>query len=325
MTTLNYAFLKSTLSETLTRLRAVTMKSVVHQLTIRYRMIRGLQLIHRFCPSNLVDVCPQADSWPGILESFLHWIDSDLDWFELDWEDIHQVYDMAIQDELNETTGDPDDGPPAWSSPVWENVALLLQKIPVMSYGILLNEDDDGHGSEEKVMCCFGLHRTFPFRLLRALLGQRPLAIPVSDGFKTRIKLPRKFSWNSESKKAAWRQVYTMNPTDFPEPLCWLPQVALFACGVSGNPLLDRLYTPEDWNNPAFYSWDRPEDIDRLRQLSAQARGIVDLAYEFVNWAEKEENVKKVFQLVTSQATDQLPLPGQDKHTVLSGKELACA
>lgn len=295
------------------RFRPVQLKAISRNLKQVAREARIVTLVDRFCPEHL-DEIKVGQWWVETMQQFLDWF-AELDWFPLDHELFYERYEIADQDpppSYWRDVGDEDDEDEdicllgmtqSWESPLWDDLALLLVNIPIQSFGIIENEEP----SAPFPTWCHDLHKQFPIQLLRALLGDRTVNIPTLKGL---FEPGPEFKWGWEHKKAAWRQLYAMNRTDFPEPLCWLPRVALFAVSHTRNVFLDKVFSLED----SPYYWDQPNHIAFLRQQWAEARLYVEQAYIFSGWALQAANLQEVFRLVTQDDTvevqaTQLALP----------------
>lgn len=282
----------------LDRLRPVKLRPTYLRLQLIHRNMQALELLKRYCPEHAPEIDYLSLCWPDLLTTFFSWVQNEVEWFPLDGDFLLGLYydiinnmnrarlSLGLLDSVRGLTF-PWSG--AWDSHAQQQLARTIELIPILTLGKC--GDDEMEPSHS-------LHKFYSFKLLRALLGHPRTAIPAFKG-NPAFYPPKPFHWTRADKAVAWSRLKTTEQSS-PEPLCWLTDIARFACGISGNVFLDTSYDQNTWLNPWRWSWDRPEDITFLRRQWAEARPFIERSNAFSRWMlAATKNMQLVFDVIT--------------------------
>ncbi len=254
---------------------------VVQTQTTRWRRLgRAGDLIRTHFPEKpVVRANGWMPEWLAILNQFLIYVE-EAGWFEWDYDILNEFYEMAQNDSppLEEV-----DGPDWWEPAGLAECAQPLDIIPVRTFGFTI---DDWSWKGD-----IGRHP--PLALLDGLLGEGQWLFSEADlDFSIFDKLPP-----ITSAKDRWRRLNTLDTTSLSEPLCWLPEMARYACGQTGNIIMDTPRTDINWMTD-WYHWDNPTDLAFIRQQWAETKVIRGRIQMFLEWCEGEEQLEIILKLV---------------------------
>ncbi|MCK6623653.1 MAG: hypothetical protein DPW09_30895 [Anaerolineae bacterium] len=245
------------------------------------RRIKALKLIQHFFPERLWDVLSE-DEWVSILRHFLQLVKKQ-NWFELDWTSMDDAYRWA-QEETPETEEDQNN--PDWLPQGLEYLSMTLDFIPIKCYGF----SDDGWHND--------ITEHPPLELLKILLG--PGGHEVSSGLIAKLGdsdlLPD--DWDEEDKDEACWRLETLDASSLPEPLAWLPEMARYACGETGNIFLDKYPDWEDWTE-GWFRWDNSNHLELLRQEWVEAQSALARIEVFEILTNNRESLRFILELLT--------------------------
>lgn len=228
----------------LPRLRPVKLEAIADQLRRFYWGYQGAQLV-RIVPGVVGEVLP--DDWDNLLREILEQVE-EWDWFSVDWSLLDGDYDAWMQ------SGEED------------YFTQWLEFIPVMRFGF---SDYEESWPDEAP----------PMALLKGLLdgdwGEDVLTNLI-EGYNLAA------DWGSVYQFELQHRLDTADFSGYPEPLCWLPEMARIACNQTGHELLDFSNYFED--DPVGYRWD--SDLERVKELWQTAKPTVLRMRKFLAWAD---------------------------------------
>ncbi|GIK40381.1 MAG: hypothetical protein BroJett011_42140 [Chloroflexota bacterium] len=268
----------------------ITLTAMCETLSLEPRRLAALRLVRDFFPEDLPN-CLRLKTWDQILFHFLNAIR--IHYFEIDEDSLELIdqwqYEEAWNLEEETTTGEP-------SEPESVRIlAKLLEVIPVQCFGF--GEESCGYYITD-----------FPgLDLLHHLLmpGLKFSRKSFLRNFRIPLEIPPRFRWSEVAKTRAWQRLETPSCTDhLPEPLCWLPELARYACGRTDNALLKRYPAFYNWDEEGWYRWDT--DFDLLVRLWPEAKCVADRAKRFDAWimAQREERCQLIFNFITLSSPD---------------------
>lgn len=283
-------FLK--LDKILKMLRPLRLDALCDVLTVEPRRLKALRLVHDFFPAEIPNVLHHGDWWE-ITSHFLRQVDED--WFEIDWTSLDAIFHWSQEERwaLPDYFQDPRDVDPdpeeVMDSVKW--LAKTLDVVPVNCFGFW---DDFGGGGSD-------IDEYPPLEILRYLL------VPASS-YVTRTWTQffagcgiYNFEWTGEDRAVTWEWLQgegwsTLYPVG--EPLCWLPELARYACARTGNNILDRAPHFLLWELDDWYRWD---NLDQLKADWEAAKVVRAKAKALTAWAESKDELQLLFNLITKQ------------------------
>lgn len=206
------------------------------------------------------------------------------DWFQISWGDFR--CGMAVWEEESDDNGN--------------YLANFLEYIPVVSYGFTPESISNYPPMEMMFILLSNSDQVFSAPRLSSVFAQYRL----------------EDEWGPLERQQAWERLQAIEnePEQYPEPLRWLPGLARWACGNSGNPILDAppLEWDEDDSNETQSPQQRPlrfiwDDAERLRKVWGWARPIVEQLKNLLWWINQDEtNLVRLFTFFVEGDYDQL-------------------
>lgn len=257
------------------RLRPVRLGWAAQELEEHRRTAAAYGLIERFFPDKLEPV----GEWYEVLREFLRMVEA-ADWFPIDWPWLDDLWMMAEQTGIDEEDGHEPDG--------MRTMAEYCRFIPVAYYGLWSEEED----AEE-------VYYTHPvMALIAGLLGHIDYDDQLVDLVGADID-------GNGLHPATNLALFTERAAAQPEPLCWLPEVAPFAIGKTGNQLLDsRLSHIERYEAMDMWIWGSERDLAHLRRLWQEAKPLWEKIEKFNDWGQEKANQRLVAQILLGEAND---------------------
>ena len=256
----------------LTRLRPVTLDTLIQRTARLYYRIKAMALLKRFFPQEVSKIKPKHN-WLEIFGHFLNLLEKK-GWFEVDWQTIND-----IECSWNQT-----------GEAFYEHyLAEFLDAIPVRVYG-LTESDQDEYSALWILKTLLDVHTNIdPDFLIRYELYDA-----LDDVF---------------SKVEILDRVREADYSHLPEPLCRLAEVCEIVAGQTGNELLDTTLDITDWDM-SRYLWER--DLDRVKELYKDAKIRIEHHLEaFKEWLsaqykadgyDTEETDQQIIELVSGAA-----------------------
>jgi hypothetical protein len=254
------------------RLRPVKLATVADTLARFWYECKAVILLNQFFPDEVSEIPPNT-AWDDILATLLHRIEV-ADWFPVDWQSgknaeigpfrdhggiLDVLYDSWMQ------TGEDD---------YEHDLSAYLNGIPVRSYGFTEMDFEYHHG----------------LYVLSGLVSDK-----VHLDARTLTELELYDNVDGVLKADLRRRLEEDDFSHYPEPLCWLPELAAIATGTTGNVLLDtKVEYPEWW--PEQFLWDT--DVGMLREAWAEARPVVEHLNNFVLWLQDDDDGDRARQMV---------------------------
>ncbi len=262
------------------RLWPVRLTAVTTQLRYCHRAITGRHLLEKYFPQALKEYGDLGQStWWDILLDLGHRVEQ-AGWFELEWEVLNEAWTEWL-----ENPGDSGDA-----------LAIFLTSIPIRLYGFNREPAAIGLFNAEP-----GLYLEFfpPGELLYVLLD--PSAAATSSGLLVGAGLYDKWdNWNESSRAAAWARLRAIEvaPEAYPESVRWLPALARWACGTSGNPILDWSFSSYyEWNERRF-SWQA--DVEKAMMAWQEAQPVIAQFDRLLKWCqERADNLVSLAEFLT--------------------------
>lgn len=237
------------------------------------RACKAIALLRQHFPDHLprLNGPLRLEEWPVIMTVFLEAVET-AGWFEVNWLVLSEAHQFMLSD--NSDHGD--------------RLALFLTYIPVKMLG-LRNEQ---------------IFEMPPMELLRALLHSEVEVVTTSLQIATELyDSLEEWRASEENRKEAWgrlRQIET-NPLDYPEPLRFLPELARWACGNTGNPLLDQHFDPR--RNGPWFRWDT--ELAVVRSAWRRAAPVREAYLRLMNWySHSGDNLVKLTNYITGATND---------------------
>lgn len=257
-------------AQALARLRPVKLEAIARELRDVAWLAMGLELLRFHFPANLPRKVSGLE-WSGTLRAFLilveeHWFPVDWGWLDYLWESWMSV--------------DPEEG-----EDYIREMAAYLEYIPVKFHN---------YGEEQLINWVAEEHPWFT--TLAGILSDR---VDLSSDFLIDLEiydglagLTRAELWHRLNRPGAFEE--------FPEPLCWLPELCRMAVCETGNPLLDGW---RDTYERAFDEWEPfrwDEDIEEVREMWREAEPVVEHWAAFDTWINQEHpwNLQKAIYLI---------------------------
>jgi len=244
--------------QVLQRFRPLRLEVIAAQLREWGWKAEAIQLIETHFPEEGANLNFDRTDWISIQSHFFGLVEK-ADWFHIDWETERKTYrSYGVLDYLWEAYMNGDD---------YEfELAEYLTGIPVRCYG--LNEWDLENYP--------GLH------ILAGLLHDD---IPLTVDYLEDIELYDNLA--EISKEQLRERLRSEDFSHFPEPLCWLPEIAGVATRDTGNIILDTSQDLfESWSHE--FRWD--QDLNLLRQHWQQAKPVVEKLELLVQWLNENSN-----------------------------------
>ncbi len=93
--------------------------------------------------------------------------------------------------------------------------------------------------------------------------------------------------WRAADRAAAWERLREIeaDPDPYPEPVRRLPELVRWACGRTGNIILDRAYDPPD--DYRFPSWS---ELEQVKGAWFWARPVIDQHRRLAKWIEADKS-----------------------------------
>lgn len=254
------------------RLRPVRLGVIANGLRNYERQARVLELIGTHFPEEVE--YHQADrDWYGALTDFLRYVSAADDWFEVDWETLDYLNEMVMNQEYD--PDNPDLGPMGPNG--LGEMADYLTYIPIRFYNF--NDEQWINDVVEN---------------FQSLCLIRGLADP---GYMDISSLLIEYEiYDNFDKVDVWANIDGISPETHPEPLCWLPDVARYACRKCGNKLLDSALSTWDENeyehDGRFFTW--AEDIETVKELYQEAAPVWKRIEEFLRWANDQAAMEEI-------------------------------
>lgn len=251
----------------LQRLWPIRLTAVNAQLQNCRRAIAGLHLLETLFPQSLDeygDLAPM--NWWDILVDLGQQVEA-AGWFPIEWD----ILDEAWAAWLEHPGGNGD------------YLATFLHDIPLKLYGF--NREPAGI---QLFQAEPGLFVEFfpPMELLWGLLNDG--AAEISSELFIAAELHNRLDrWDKAAREAAWERLHTIevNPAAYPESVCWLPALARWACGRSGNPMLDWSYSAYYGQSDSRLSW--ATDLERAKTAWDEAKPLVEQFHKLMGWCQK--------------------------------------
>ena len=85
-------------------------------------------------------------------------------------------------------------------------------------------------------------------------------------------------------REAAWARLHRIeaDPGRYPQPVRWLPELARYACGRTGNPILDCELDPG--GQGPWFSW--AADLEQVRAAWRRAQPVLAQFRNLITWSE---------------------------------------
>lgn len=259
----------------LKRLRPVRLERAAWHLQERVWLARAVSLLAAHFPQEigrlearaLADkLGPEVDWWTA-LERFLLCVE-DADWFQIDWDMIERLGVWAM-----ELSGDEGQEEPI------RILGGYTQGIPAKCFGWETNEELE----EESRIAAYPA-----LKVLRDLLGTGPIDVDFLIEYELFDAV------DEYDPDEAWERVDRIGP-GLAAPLCWLPEMARFACDVSGNVILDTTIDETDlW--PEQWTWAK--DLDFLRAEWQRAKPVISRAWDFAARCDNAEALEGIVGVV---------------------------
>ena len=249
---------------------------------------KAMSLVAHYFPDKL-DETQQVESWlfpdwAMKLQFFLKQVE-DAGWFDIDWDLLNYLAEWAQNDEAE---GD-DSSDPDWMPLGLCYMAEYLDGIPVKTFGFNPESPADDIGQYP------------PLALLEAILSaeKQYRFTGYSLDFDVFEQLPPDLA--ADQLEQAWKRIDDLG-TGLEQPLCWLPEMARFACDRTGNAVLDQQtdITMDLW--PTQWSWT--DDLDLIREQWTEAQPTLTRVKQFLEWAEGEEQLDRILKIVTEWLND---------------------
>ena len=239
----------------LRRLRPVQLAAVVRQGQQYRRTVQGLKLLQQYFPAELAGYQDLASvGWWEILAVLANLV-GESGWFEVDWDSLNLAW--ASWMEAADDEGD--------------YLALFLEYLPVRLYGFSPEELTE-----------------FPaMELFRVLLDER--AVEASPNLLIAAELYDGLSdWGDRDRTGAWERLRAIeaDPGRYPEPVRWLPELARYACGRTGNPILDCELDPG--GQGPWFSW--AADLEQVRAAWRRAQSVLAQFRNLITWGEADSS-----------------------------------
>lgn len=246
------------------------------------RFERALSLAgHYFGPEGYEAMRSYASDWRehdwlGGLRVLCSLVD-EAGWWELPWETLDYFWEVANNAPGEDEVDYPYDLPDGLAE-----MADYLDGLPVRFYG--------WDGSDSSFVEDIG--RYPPMRLLSILCaGPESMEYPRNEyeAYKRsyQVVLPSSRRRAGKEPGDIQRDIYqaltAYETLPQPEPLCWLPELARYTCGLTGNPLLDETIDLWDYY-PTRFTWDK--DVELVRELYAGARVVREHMAALCVWAQ---------------------------------------
>jgi hypothetical protein len=210
--------------------------------------------------------------WPVILTVFLDAVEN-AGWFELNWRVLGESHQYMLSE-------DSDNG---------DRLALFLTYIPVKMFG--LNEQNGK------------IFEMPPMELLRALLHTSPQVITVKLREDLNLDWLEDWMRNPQGRKEAWGKLNHIetHPADYPDPLRFLPELARWACGNTGNPLLDHHFDPR--RDGPWFRWDT--ELTAIQSAWRRAKPVYEAYLRLMEWYSRApENLIYLADYITGDTYD---------------------
>lgn len=252
------------------RLRPVRLGVAAQELEELRRTAAAYGLIERFFPDAPLE---PGGEWYDVLRDFLRLVEA-ADWFPIDWGWLDDLFMMAQQTGIEEEDGTEPDG--------LRMMAEYIEGVPVDYRGLWAEEEDP-----EDVFY------TYPEMVLIAgLLGHieydDQLVALVGDDIDGNGLHP-----------ATNLALFAERAAEAPEPLCWLPEMARFGGGKTGNKLLDtRLSHIERYEAMDLWSWGSERDLAHLRKLWQEAKPLWEKIEKFNEWGQSPDNQARIARIL---------------------------
>ena len=94
--------------------------------------------------------------------------------------------------------------------------------------------------------------------------------------------------WTETDREAAWARLHQIeaDPGRYPEPVRWLPELARYACGRTGNPILDCELDPG--GQGPWFSW--AADLEQVRAAWRRAQPVLTQFRNLITWGEADSS-----------------------------------
>lgn len=289
----------------ISRFQPIKLSMVAHAISTEWRRIAVLRLCHTYFPEAVRDIIPII-GWIDALRYFLAHIDQ-AGWFEPDWRSLNQLIQFAYEDypESEEEEQDPD-----WEPDAFGPLADAFSNIPVEAFGLydaLSGPVDMASWPPLLLLNClcypdgFNLEKNFPDLAKRSEakeLRTIKVGLPSEIG---QLKQIRK-----NIQETNYRRTQALDLTRLEYPINLLPEITRYACGKTGNPLMDNSSNFENWSGfgEDWYSWDT--DLDQLKGDWQMAQAMLGRIEAFLMWADSENELEVIFDLVTG-VTNEYP------------------
>src|SRR5512137_2760662 len=249
------------------RLRPATLQAAAVRRTQSYhRLARALRLVETHFPGQTAayhDLAGVAGWWV-VLAGLLNRVEAE-DWFEVNWPALNQAWNY-LQAKSQSDHGD--------------RLATYLDYMPVRLYGF---------GPARSI------HDFPPLELLRVLLHQDPEAVRTDLEAVIKLDLDH---WTVEDRAAAWDRLYAIDtdPGRYPEPARWLPELARWACGATGNVILDQPFDPQ--RQGPWYAWDLATSFQIAWR---RARPVIRQSERLLAWSQDTTNLITLTRFLAGQ------------------------
>jgi hypothetical protein len=217
------------------------------------RSCQAIALLRQHFPAQLPRLAGalRLEEWPVTLTVFLDAVENEA-WFEINWTVLGEAHQYMLSE-----AGDGGD-----------RLALFLTYIPVKMLGF---SHSDGK-----------IFELPPMELLRVLLHTDVEVVTTSLRLEAHLDWLEEWRRTDQNRQAAWarlRQIET-NPTRYAEPVRFLPELARWACGNTGNPLLDQHFDPR--RNGPWFRWDT--ELPLIRSAWRRAKPVYEAYLRLMEW-----------------------------------------
>jgi hypothetical protein len=247
----------------LQRLRPVTVATTARELRDATRLYHALALLRTHFPAELETEFSRAAlqplEWHRALGAVCALVEQH-GWLPINWAALNEAWALWMQ-----SAGDDDER--------GDHLAAYIYYIPVEMYGF---------SDHEKIF------EFPPMELLRALLDKNVEVVSSDLLVAAELYDALEHDWGERQRQAAWQRLEQIerDPGRYASDAArFLPELARWACGNTGNPLLDHHFDP--YNAGPWYTW--AEELPRVRRWWQRARPVVDMFHRLMAWCEQDQ------------------------------------